>query len=143
MTEDLYLAEKIQTEKTAAKKDGLSGHRLQDDSCIAIALSHDGTGDHQDFAAEQDQNQDYTPDNNTGNRGDNGTSHETVTDSQGGNTVGGTPPDTSQADSAEDATPVTGTESTTVDNGDGTTTTTTSEADASQEVADGVLTMPD
>ena len=103
----------------------------------------DGTGDHQDFAAEQDQNQDYTPDNNTGNRGDNGTSHETVTDSQGGNTVGGTPPDTSQADSAEDATPVTGTESTTVDNGDGTTTTITSEADASQEVADGALTMPD
>ena len=103
----------------------------------------DGKGEHQDYETEKSQNQDYKPENNTGNRGDTSSSHETVTDSQGGHTDNGTPPDTSQPKDPEQAAPATGTETTVTDNGDGTTTTTTTEADASQETADGVLAMPD
>lgn len=103
----------------------------------------DGKGDRQDYEEEREQDQDYKPSNNTGDRGDNGSSHETVTDSQGGHTDNGTPPDTSQPKDPERADPATGTETTVKDNGDGTTTTTTTEADASKETADGVLAMPD
>lgn len=94
----------------------------------------DGTGDHQNYQDEVDDNKDYVPPVTTTPPDDH--SNDTVTDPNGGHTDNGAPPSTEKPDQGSN---VTGTETT--DNGDGTTT--TGKVDISDEDNDSHIEIPD
>ena len=66
-----------------------------------------------------------------------------MTDLQGGQTIGGTPPDPSQLDSLDGVASFTGSTTTVVDNGDGTTTTVTDYSNATEGEHTGQIARPD
>lgn len=101
-----------------------------------------GSGEYIDPGVIQGDASDYSPGQDTGNRGETSQPSEPVTDAQGGHTDGGTPPDISQAGNVEDAVSGTGTVTTVEDNGDGTTTTTQKPVDHDSTHNSGMVTGP-